>query len=213
MSKIPKSLLVEYEDIYPMDSYGLLNEEMPMAGVWRQLINPVRLLGREAERTAANIIGHSKRIGKAAVDTVNPFMSVSGMASNSREQVENIEKTLAAIDERYPDVIAALWQTAQLTDVQAFLFMLNPSLYLGSKTFPKTLNFTVDALSTISGNRNNLFARTINRSFGPQSAIAQATRVGGPMANQPASAGGGGYGYGDYGGYGGYGGDGGGGGD
>lgn len=183
-----RSLIKEYSNIYPESEYAFLNEDMPFAEVGTQIMNTVRLFGREAERTAANIVGQTKKVGRAAVDTMNPFMSISGMQNNIDQMNLKIQKDLASIDERYPDVLEALWRTAQLTDFQAFLFMLNPALYLGTKTIPRTLSFTVDALSGIAGVRGNpLQVGLRNATF----AANRLTTARGPGSNQDASSGGG----------------------
>lgn len=184
-----RTLLKEYEDV--------LNEDMPFAGVGREIMNTARLLGREVERNAANIVGQTKKVGRAAVDTINPLMSVEGMKNNVDQMNLKIQKDLAAVDERYPDVIEALWRTAQLTDFQAFLFMLNPALYLGTKTIPQTLSFTVDALSNIAGVRGNPVSSGLQT---VAHAANRLTNAAGPGSNQDASSGGGSGGYGDYGG-------------
>jgi hypothetical protein len=199
MSKPQRNMIQEYQEVLDVQEFALLTEDMPFARIGTRLANTARLFGRELERNVSNAVGQSVKVGQAALDTVNPFITFPHMSKKAKEMDQKIEQRLAAIDERYADAIAALWQSAQLTDFQAFLFMLNPALYLGTKTLPKALNFTVSALATATGQENNRFVRGVTRGL---STANQISTVGGPMANQPASYSGGGYGggYGDYGG-------------
>lgn len=199
MNDQKKQMILEYQDVLDINEFVVLTEDMPFARSFQRIGNTARLFGRELERNVTNIAGQTAKVGQAALDTVNPFISFPRMKEKASEMDKAIEQRLAQVDERYADAIAALWQSAQLTDFQAFLFMLNPALYLGTKTLPKALNFTVGALATASGTQNNRYVRQVTNTLGTANRL---TTMGGPGANQGASYSGGGYGsYGDYGGY------------
>jgi len=199
MANLQKRMIQEYQDVLDVQEFSLLVEDMPFSRIGQRLVNTARLFGREFERNVTNTAGQIQKVSKATVDTVNPFISFPHMKANSKEIDDKIQQKLAAIDERYADAIAALWQSAQLTDFQTFLFMLNPALYLGTKTLPKSINFAVNALATATGQTDNAIVRRVTNAT---QAANRITSVGGPMANQQASYSGGGYGGygGDYGG-------------
>lgn len=184
-------MIQEYQDVLDVQEFSLIVEDMPFARIGQRLTNTARLFGRELERNITNTAGQIQKVSKATVDAVNPFISFPHMSSNAKEMDTKIQQRLAAVDERYADAIAALWQSAQLTDFQAFLFMLNPALYLGTKTLPKSLNFAVNALATATGQTNNTVVTRISNAT---QGMGRLTTVGGPGANQAASYSGGGYG-------------------
>lgn len=192
-----RQMTLEYQDIIDVQEFILLTENMPFARIGNRLVNTARLVGREAERNATNIVGQGTKVVQATADTLNPFVSLNKMKEKANEMDKKIFDRLKQVDARYADAIAALWQSVQLTDFQAFLFMLNPAVYLGAKTLPQAMGFAVNALATASGQTNSPIAMAASRAT---SAMNTVTTAGGPGANQDASMSGGGYGGGGYGG-------------
>lgn len=191
------SILEDYKEFFTDSEQDFLEEQMPFAGAFQQIGNFGRLIGREVERTAANVGGHAKKVAGAAVDVFNPFLSVDGMKQNAKAMDDQIKQSLEQVDEKYRDVIEWLWATAQLTDFQAFLFFLNPAVYLGTKTMPKALGASIGLLGNVAGFQANHPLMAYSRRF--TNAINTVTTARGPGANQPAGMSGGGYG-GSYGG-------------